>query len=122
MPTMNPVTMSAQVIYFIPKAFINDWVILCAAPLSATSFPSIAPSEIIMINEPNVEPIPFSTDLVILSNGIPSSKPARIDTIKKARKGLNFAQVISNTSRRMLNKTISKVIIWQGWLNKARPL
>jgi hypothetical protein len=52
-----------------------------------------------------------------VSNGIPRSNPATIDTIKKARKGLNLPQVISSTSSKMLNKTISKVIYGKvDWL------
>ena len=110
---MNPVIINAHVIYFVPNALIRDCVILCAAPLSATSFPSIAPNEIIMISEPSVEPIPFSTDLVIVSSGIPRSNPAVIETIRKARKGLNLAHVISKIKSRILNNTINKVIRWQ---------
>ncbi len=55
-------------------------------------------------------PMPFLTDLVSSFNGMPNNKPDNNETIKKARKGLNLAHVISMISREMLNMTIAIVI------------
>jgi hypothetical protein len=42
---------------------------------------------------------------------MPNNKPAGIDTIKKARKGLTFAQVINITKDAMHNTRMRKVMI-----------
>jgi hypothetical protein len=66
----------------------------------------MAPTHIIMTSEPRVSPMPFCTDLVIESRGIPISRPVSIDTIRNARKGLHFPHVMSRTSKRMQQKTM----------------
>jgi hypothetical protein len=52
---------------------------------------------------------------VILFRGMPRQRPATIDTIKKARKGLIFARDISKTSAIMQNSTINNVIMVNGY-------
>jgi hypothetical protein len=42
---------------------------------------------------------------------MPRNQPATSDTIKKARKGLSFAQEISNTSERMQSRMITNVVM-----------
>jgi hypothetical protein len=41
---------------------------------------------------------------------MPSIQAAIIDTIKKARKGLNFAQVISSIKAMMQRRTVNSVM------------
>jgi hypothetical protein len=43
--------------------------------------------------------------------GIPNSKPAMVETNKKARNGLTFAQVINITRLMMQHKIIIKVML-----------
>jgi len=108
---MNPVTISAHWIYFSPKTPIITVAIFCAAPLSATSLPSMAPRTITIDKGPRVSPMPLYTDLVIALNGMPSNSPVRMDTTKKARKAFTFPQVMRQTSKRIPNITMSRVIV-----------
>jgi hypothetical protein len=63
-----------------------------------------------MTSSPSISPIPFFTDLAMSVTGIPNARPVAIEMIRKARKGLNFAQVINNTSSSMARIMITIVI------------
>ena len=81
--------------FFIPKVFTSPSVIFCAAPLSATCFPSIAPRLRIITRKPKVFPIPFSIDNTIRFKSIPCKIPMDIDTIIKEIKAFNLKKSIS---------------------------
>ena len=121
MPTIKPVNISAQLIFFCPKALTSAEVILSAAPLSATSFPSQAPNTITTTKDPRVSPIPLVTDFEISVNGIPSNKPVASDTTRKAKNGFNLPQVI-NKIRETIPKRIMRKVIWQSWYWSANSL
>jgi len=53
--------------------------------------------------------------VVILFNGMPSQRPAHMETIRNAKNGLNLAQDISNTRAMMQVKTISNVVMVNGY-------
>src|SRR4030095_14382870 len=61
----------------------------------------MAPSTITITSEPSVSPIPLFTDCPILSMGIPSNNPARIETNKKERNGFTLPQVINRIRQAM---------------------
>ena len=61
-PTMNPVSISAHCTRVGPLTCIRLVPMRWAAPLSATIFPSIAPSAMMMASDPNVSPSPFWID------------------------------------------------------------
>lgn len=46
------------------EPFLREVEICCAAPLSATNLPSMAPVQIIMTSSPSISPIPFFTERV----------------------------------------------------------
>ena len=121
MPTIKPVNISDQLIFFWPKAFTNAEVILSAAPLSATSLPNQAPNTITTTREPSVSPIPFVTDFEISVNGMPRSKPVIIDTTRKARKGFILPQVISKI-KKMIQRRIMRKVIGKSWLGSVKKL
>jgi hypothetical protein len=65
-------------------------------------------------NDPRVSPIPFCTESVMASKGIPNKSPVIIETTRKARKAFIFPHVISTTSNKIPSNTGSKVIDGNG--------
>src|SRR5690606_31883587 len=110
MPTIKPVSISAQIRYFSPKQPISQFVIDCAAPLSAINFPNIAPRHTITTIEPSISPMPFSRERGISASGTPSKIPATIDAMRNAIKGLKFQREINNTNNRRVI-AIAKIAI-----------
>jgi hypothetical protein len=84
---MNPVSAMASGIRFAPKSRISDWEMRSAAPLSAMSFPNIAPRMMMMDSGPSMSPMPRSTLLGICSSGRPSIRAAAMAEMMKATKG-----------------------------------
>ena len=84
--TTKPVTISPHCICLVPKSDTITEAIFCAAPLSATNLPSIAPNTIINVNPPKILPIPLFTESGSFSNGIPKAMPAKIEEIRNAMK------------------------------------
>src|ERR1041385_1235897 len=107
MPITNPVIIMATARYFSPNAFMRPCAICCAAPVSATSLPSMAPPIITMTSWPNISPTPFSSTLPIFAGSTPRSKPAVIDVIRNARNALTLSHVISRISKTMQRMTMT---------------
>ena len=109
-PTIKPATTTAHWMFLIPKLDIRWEVILCAAPLSATSFPSIAPKPSISTKNPSVSPIPFWIDSTIFSNSIPWNNPTNMHTVIKEIKALslNLAIKINNNILILCDNNVDK--------------
>ena len=115
---MNPVSISASCICLIPNALTSLEVILCAAPLSETSFPSIEPKQRTNTIKLIVFPIPFSIDTTALSIAIPSAMATANETITNAKKELIFRTRIRKRSRQIPDMTmiIGMVFSFGNWL------
>ena len=98
MPTIKPVKLMAQVIYFSPNTARMESATFWAAPLTPTSLPNMAPSAMMITSEPSISPNPLFTDFTIFGNGMPNSSAAINDMIKKVRNTFSLAQVISRIS------------------------
>ena len=108
-PTINPVSMTAHRVFFTPKISIIRVVICCAAPLSATCFPNIAPKPRIITKKPSVFPIPFSIELTTAFSSMPCAIPTERETMIKAIKAFNRKTMIKKKRSK-----IPRVIITKG--------
>ena len=106
-PTTKPVIITAVLVFLTPKKVIRPLVIFCAAPLSATSFPSIAPSPKIITKKPNVFPIPFSMELTIVLSSMPCPIPIPIETSIKAINALSLKTMISKKRNKIPREIIN---------------
>ena len=106
-PTTNPVIITAVLVFLTPKKAIRPLVIFWAAPLSATNFPSIAPSPKIMTKKPKVLPIPFSMEVTIVFSSIPCPIPIAIDTSIKAINALSLKTMINKKRNKIPREMIS---------------
>src|SRR6185436_9533028 len=111
MPTINPVTIRAHWICFFPKTSASTEVIFSAAPLSATSLPSMAPRQIMITRDPRVSQIPFCTERLTWFKGMPIARPVIIETIRKAMNAFTFPHVIRRISAMMQTNIISNVML-----------
>ena len=109
-PTIKPASTTAHCMYLIPKLSTNLVVIRCAAPLSATSFQSMAPRPSINTRNPNVLPIPAWMDCIMLLSSIPCSIPTRRQTITNDINALSLNTAMSKNKRIIPSTTISRGI------------
>ena len=84
-----------------PKMRIMDEVICCAAPLSATSLPSIAPKPRMVTSDPSVLPIPLEMALPISGPDMPQTSASAILTIRKDMNVSSFTHKISTIRKRI---------------------
>ena len=110
MPTIKPVNAIAHPSRLRPQQSTITIAIRCAAPLSTTSLPSIAPETITIKSDPRMSPIPFRIASATCGAGTPSASAAPIDTNTNARKACTLPHVTSTMSSPMAAATISRFI------------
>ena len=110
MPTMNPVIAMAHPIRRSPNAPTSTAAIFCAAPLSTTSFPSIAPLTITIVSAPRMSPIPFLTAPATSVSGMPNATAAPADTSTNARNGCTLAHTTSTISVMIAAATMARLM------------
>ena len=106
---MSPVNIIPQDKYFRPQMVMTFSAMTLAAPLLATSLPIMAPEASVIMMEPNISPMPFCKDFAILSRGIPKSKPAAMETIRKEIKGDILHTDVSTVRQIIMSRSTRKI-------------
>ena len=83
----------------------------CAAPLSATSLPSMAPSPRMSEMMPSVSPMPFSMESTAASSAIPSPSATASDTMMNATNELSLKPRMSTSRSPIPRITISSGMV-----------
>ena len=105
---MKPVIISAHWTWAGPLMRMRLVAIRCAAPLSATILPSIAPSPMTSRSDPSVSPSPFWMAADTCSGPSPEASPTPMQTMRNARNGVSRATAISRTSATMPARAMAR--------------
>lgn len=109
MPMMSPVNIMPQDRYFCPQMVMTLSAMTLAAPLLATSLPIMAPEANVIMIEASISPTPFCKDFAILSKGIPKSKPAAMETIRKEINGDILHTDVSTVRQIIMSRSTRKI-------------
>src|SRR5690606_29375518 len=133
MPTRKPVSSSAHWMFFSPKRAISTLAIFCAAPLSSSTLPRMAPSTITRASPARVLPTPLSTVLSSSCGDMPRARPIGMATISSDRNGLSLRavrKICSAIATAMIRNMVMAIALpgdggwwfWsgRGWVAHAR--
>ncbi len=113
---MKPAIIIELCILFLFTPVRKRVVILWAAPLSATSLPSMAPNPRTGTITPIVLPMPFSIVDIAFATGMPTASATEIATIITAMKGFSLKTIMSIRKRVIPQTAINSGMWGEFWL------
>ena len=112
MPTAKPVSIRPHWMRFVPKAPTMTEAMRPAAPLSATSLPSMAPKMMMSVRPSMMLPTPRLTTAGTSWRGMPRATPATSETMMNEMN----ASILRREIRRISPTMLAKMMIYDMFL------